>query len=198
MRPIDSFHPAGVVGRVIAAIGAGVMALSLFLTAYNTEDGTSYWEAFRRMDVLVLVLAVAVIVLLAVSFTALEIGCLFLVGAIGGYGIGLFFFDVFESAVDESIGAYLANLGSGLIVAGAGLALLPVMLAGTTRLLPFAYAPAEPVQQATPATPALAPEPTAPVTDTPVAAPAAGWYDDPSGRARLRYWDGQAWTEQTQ
>jgi hypothetical protein len=192
MRPI---HPLGIVGRVIAAIGAAVMALSLFLTAYNTDDGTSYWEAFRRMDILVLVLAAAVIVLLGVSFTALEIGCLFLVGAIGGYGLGLFFFDVFESAVDESIGAYLANLGSAAIVAGAGLALLPVMRAGTTRLEPFAYAPAEPVPQPPPA-PAPAPE--APVTETPVAAPAAGWYDDPSGRARLRYWDGQAWTEETQ
>lgn len=25
--------------------------------------------------------------------------------------------------------------------------------------------------------------------------PAAGWYSDPSGDARLRYWDGQGWTE---
>jgi hypothetical protein len=26
---------------------------------------------------------------------------------------------------------------------------------------------------------------------------AAGWYDDPRGEARLRYWDGQTWTEHT-
>ncbi|MEA2350192.1 MAG: hypothetical protein QOG86_1133, partial [Thermoleophilaceae bacterium] len=25
----------------------------------------------------------------------------------------------------------------------------------------------------------------------------AGWYADPSGQARLRYWDGSAWTEHT-
>ena len=26
---------------------------------------------------------------------------------------------------------------------------------------------------------------------------AAGWYPDPQGQARLRYWDGSAWTEHT-
>jgi uncharacterized RDD family membrane protein YckC len=43
----------------------------------------------------------------------------------------------------------------------------------------------------------------APPVATPVAQPQsppaqpAGWYDDPSGQARLRYWDGSAWTEHT-
>ena len=30
-----------------------------------------------------------------------------------------------------------------------------------------------------------------------VAAAPAGWYQDPQGQARLRYWDGRAWTEHT-
>lgn len=30
------------------------------------------------------------------------------------------------------------------------------------------------------------------------AAPAAGWYADPANAAQLRYWDGAAWTNQTQ
>jgi hypothetical protein len=30
------------------------------------------------------------------------------------------------------------------------------------------------------------------------AVPEAGWYPDPSGQARLRYWDGRAWSTQTQ
>jgi Protein of unknown function (DUF2510)/zinc-ribbon domain len=42
----------------------------------------------------------------------------------------------------------------------------------------------------------------APATATqlnpPPAQPASGWYPDPQGVARLRYWDGAAWTEQTQ
>jgi hypothetical protein len=27
--------------------------------------------------------------------------------------------------------------------------------------------------------------------------PVAGWYPDPKGEARLRYWDGKDWTENT-
>ncbi|HEX8073426.1 MAG TPA: DUF2510 domain-containing protein, partial [Thermoleophilaceae bacterium] len=45
--------------------------------------------------------------------------------------------------------------------------------------------PAEPAQSAQPA---AAPE---------AGGPPAGWYPDPQGQARLRYWDGGAWTEQT-
>jgi uncharacterized protein DUF2510 len=29
----------------------------------------------------------------------------------------------------------------------------------------------------------------------PIAGPPAGWYADPRGQSRLRYWDGAAWTE---
>jgi Protein of unknown function (DUF2510) len=39
-----------------------------------------------------------------------------------------------------------------------------------------------------------------PIQATPAAAssnPAADWYPDPSGEARLRYWDGLKWTEHT-
>ncbi len=46
---------------------------------------------------------------------------------------------------------------------------------------------------ATAPTPA-APTPAAPVPAPPTVAP-AGWYPDPSGGHRVRYWDGQTWTE---
>ena len=39
--------------------------------------------------------------------------------------------------------------------------------------------------------PAGVPPPQAP------AGPAPGWFDDPHGQARLRWWDGQRWTDQT-
>lgn len=60
------------------------------------------------------------------------------------------------------------------------------------------------LQQAAPAAvssggwqqPAAAWQAPAPAPPTPPAQP-AGWYADPSGQARLRYWDGAAWTEHT-
>ena len=67
---------------------------------------------------------------------------------------------------------------------------------------PVAPVPVAPVPVAQPP---VAPVPVAqpPVAQPPVAkptvapVPAANWYTDPSGEARLRYWDGQKWTDQT-
>lgn len=54
-----------------------------------------------------------------------------------------------------------------------------------------------PVEQlaAAPAQPAGFPPPQ-PQPQAPAATP-PGWYDDPHGQARLRWWDGQTWTDQT-
>lgn len=44
----------------------------------------------------------------------------------------------------------------------------------------------------------VGPSPSAPPPPQPVAStPAPGWYDDPQGQARLRWWDGTRWTDQT-
>lgn len=51
---------------------------------------------------------------------------------------------------------------------------------------PASTAPATPPAVVQPATPVPAP-----------GAPAADWYADPSGKKRLRYWDGSAWTDHT-
>jgi uncharacterized RDD family membrane protein YckC len=42
-----------------------------------------------------------------------------------------------------------------------------------------------------------APPTNAPPTPVPAGATRADWYPDPHGQARLRYWDGQRWTEHT-
>jgi hypothetical protein len=55
-----------------------------------------------------------------------------------------------------------------------------------------------PAPAATPApTPTPTPEPTPAPAAPASAGPAAGWYPDPQGQKRLRYWDGSRWTEQT-
>lgn len=79
---------------------------------------------------------------------------------------------------------------------------------------PGAYAPAPPgpvpgvsppavagLPPSAPAPPVAAPTVVAPqpaAAPSPAAAsPPANWYPDPSGQARLRYWDGARWTEHT-
>ena len=166
--PVSAVDPAGLAGRAIAAGGAALMALSLFLPAYDFGERISYWDIYERTDLVILVLAAAAIVLFAVSFGPREPACLMLVAAIGGFGLAMFSPVLIEGGADERVGMYLGTLGSLAVVVGAAVAIWPRM-----------RAPA-PQQDATPAV-----------------AVVAGWYADPSGESRLRYWDGQAWTGQT-
>lgn len=82
--------------------------------------------------------------------------------------------------------AWLGLIGVGVLVGIVGLVLLIVgLVKGTKSGAPKVAAPAAPA---------------APVAPTPaVYAPTIqqGWYDDPQGVARLRWWDGQQWTEHT-
>jgi hypothetical protein len=61
---------------------------------------------------------------------------------------------------------------------------------------PPGAAPPAPSSPAAPAPPAPS-SPAAPAPPAQSAGPPAGWYPDPQGQARLRYWDGATWTEQT-
>lgn len=51
------------------------------------------------------------------------------------------------------------------------------------------------VAQSTTGPPAAAAPP--PVQAQAAPAPAAGWYPDPTGQARERWWDGSQWSDQT-
>lgn len=59
---------------------------------------------------------------------------------------------------------------------------------------PEPAAASQPAPAAEPQQPATAPQPAAQPESS---GPAPGWYPDPQGQKRLRYWDGSRWTEQT-
>ncbi len=90
--------------------------------------------------------------------------------------------------VRDNVGWIIATAGGGLLFLG-GIVLLIVGLArrsSARRAATLRYAPV--------GTSPPMPAPTAP--PTPVVAP-AGWFPDPHGQRRLRYWDGTIWTEHT-
>jgi hypothetical protein len=57
---------------------------------------------------------------------------------------------------------------------------------------PVVYSPDAAIAQQSRLVRGLPPQATAPTQDS---SAAADWYPDPKGEARLRYWDGAAWTE---
>ena len=79
-----------------------------------------------------------------------------------------------------AVGALVGLIGLVLLIAG--------LIRGSKSGKPKVTAPMAP----TPVVPAPAP---APVPPAPVPMVQPGWYDDPRGEARLRWWDGQQWTE---
>jgi uncharacterized RDD family membrane protein YckC len=117
----------------------------------------------------------------------------------------------------------VGDLVAGTFVVRAGTAGVPVGAAAPSAVAapppPAAPAPPAPAPgtpaptQQTPAAQPTAPEPTAAPGAQPAGAqtaaapqppaaaapplPPANWYPDPSGQARLRYWDGARWTDHT-
>jgi Protein of unknown function (DUF2510) len=169
--------PIGYVGRTLAAIGAFMWISSLFMEVFS--GSVTRWDIYRRADVISLILAAAVVLLLILSlFVAKEL-MLIVVGIIGGYLAGFGVPDLIEvRGLHIAAGGYLGAVGPGLVVVGAVVGLAPTLAAHAGEARDLAFVPSEA---------ASAP-----------AAPPAGWYHDPSGKARFRYWDGRAWTEQTQ
>ena len=170
-------NAGGLVGRGLAAVGALLLLIALFQAPFAGES-RNIRELYDRLDVLIIVAVVVVFALLILSFFAGRAASLFVVAILGACLLGLFLLEAVEFKFDGyARGWYLGLAGAGLIVAGASLALLPTLLA-RGEPTDLAFLPAEP-------------------TGLPDA-PEPGWYPDPAGQARLRYWDGQGWSEQTQ
>jgi len=59
---------------------------------------------------------------------------------------------------------------------------------------PIVYSPDEAISQQSRLVRGLSPQSSLPAQDS---SASADWYPDPRGEARLRYWDGAAWTDNT-
>lgn len=170
------FPTSGLVGRAIAATGAVLLAIALVQSPAE-GDSRNFREVYQRLDITILVVVAAVVVLLLVSLAAGQGPALFIVGVLGAVVLGFFLLISIEFKFEGyARGWYLALAGSAGILAGAAVALVP-MLSAREGEPELAFLPAE---------------------SSRAAAPDAGWYPDPSGQARLRYWDGQSWSAQTQ
>lgn len=231
-------------GDLIAAGGAVVLFISLFLDWYNVEfegfggiggasEGGSAWQALSFLDILLLlivlvVLAIVVTRALGVGLPTLPVPLSTVILAAGALATLIVLFRLIVSPVDvpgalddsisvgRSIGIFLALLSALAITAGGFLSArergdaIPGVGAGTgTGGGPLGGGPAG-GGQPTGGQPAAG-QPVGGQPGGPGAAsagpsdpgaqaggqPKADWYPDPEGKARLRYWDGTQWTDQT-
>jgi hypothetical protein len=169
--------PIGLLGRVIAVIGVLLVVVSVFQPPFEEESG-NFREFYDRADIYLFVLTAAAIVVLLVSLFVGQALCLYVAGMIGAVILGFFLlFEIEFKFEGFARGWYLATAGGACLVVGTAVALVPMLLARGEQP-ELAFLSAEPTE---------APE-----------TPQAGWYADPSRQARLRYWDGERWSEQTQ
>jgi hypothetical protein len=181
----------------LLALAALLLGLGSTLLSYSGYDGAGYtfWEIFRRWDIITLGISVAL--------------CLSVLIALGNPGrlwdllvaVALTF--VFTNYAPFAV-EYDSGTAAGLILGGAASAL--ALFAGLLLLVEGPGVPR--VQSFRPAAYATTAHPTAahaaatfvpqpPPTPQPQRAPqspAAGWYPDPGGSRGQRYWDGAAWT----
>jgi len=190
--------------HIIAAICAALVPVVMLLKYLGLDDDTrSAWKLLERIDIVVLIFCVLAVLLLAVSLLAAHRRSFPLAAAallFAAFGLLLAFpldLPAQSEGVSVKIGGYLAPL---LALIGAAAAVYAAELApvGTGAPPVGAGRPADssfttPLAGAGGGAPAPTGQPQAPAGG----APAPGWYDDPHGQAKLRYFDGQNWTEQT-
>lgn len=199
-----------IVARSIAAVGAVLSLAAIWVK--SSSSGGKYWDSPHHglgITILVLGIAAGVGVLLAFLLRNPLLDRLWLIAGllVGGFLL-LIPINFISYGETSNMGAGMWIGAAAAIVFTVAAALLPVSAAHQSSPS-YGYAPAtsSPPQHAQPpeAPPASAPTPapTPPPAKAPEPAPAAasttpaGWYSDPTGQSRLRYWDGSTWTEST-
>jgi len=185
------------VARALGAIGAVLGIVAIWVDF--APGGATYWdlpESGHAIGIAMLVLGIlAGAGIVFASLTQMRaLDQLWLLPGLVLGGIALFAPLTALGAGhigDLQTGGWLGVVSCGLFVA-----------AGIVNVLLAMRQAATPVPVATTAAPATAALsiPTGQPESKPApeaSGPAAGWYPDPKGEARLRYWDGKDWTENT-
>lgn len=191
-----------------ALIIAGAVVCGAALGVHNGENGDSYgywgpmWDMlFTRQKVVLLVVLFAAVVLAITAMASRARWPRSLAAVFAGIGVGWFLVWDLNEVHGDDTGIILSIVGGLLLLGGALLSAIAASVG------PSSSPAASPVAQGTPrmpVTPQASPRsqpaaPTAPqvAPSPPVSATPADWYPDPAGQARLRYWDGTAWTDHT-
>jgi hypothetical protein len=176
------------VGRGLVAVGGGLILAALWVKAYDSgyklwDDGT-YGGYYLGMVLLVVAFtAVAVVTRRRVfAFVAMVVALI-----ICGDSLDTAVYLAFGNFHGTSVGFWLQPIGGLILASGALVAYLAHE--GDLAAFPTEYPAGTPVGADRPAPP---PPEQAPAPEVP-----AGWYPDPAGEARQRYWDGRQWTSQT-
>jgi len=189
--------------HIIGVVCAVAVPLLMLLKYLGSDgDDRSAWKLLERADIVALIFCVIAAALLIVSLLnhrrSLGIAAAALLFAV--FGLLLTFpLEIPAQSDDVSVklGGYLAPLFA-LIGAGAAVYAAELAPAGPGGRGALAGAGRGPDPSFTTPIGGNAPAP----SGTPQAPAggggiAPGWYDDPHRQARLRYFDGQNWTEQT-
>lgn len=159
-----------VLGKALTIGGAALAALATFLPAYSFGDGNiTYWTFNSRWDIVTIILLVAIVALGIVSIVRPMRGVNIALALSAGASAGIFLPNAAEATEGAHAALFLMAAG-GVIACVGGVFVL---------LTEFAAVPGD-ARISAPTTAAVIP---------------AGWFPDPAGGARQRYWDGGAWTE---
>jgi hypothetical protein len=107
-------------GNVLAIAGASAALASLFLKYFDGAGfHSTYWQLFRRWDVVTAVMCVAIIVLAIISFGRSTYGPTVWLVLLSGALAGNVLFYVVEHNPGVAVGAYVGAAGSIVAVIGA-------------------------------------------------------------------------------